>query len=1550
VKNFTVFFSVIVLLSLFTITLRGEEPEILVQEEAPATIWDMDIGDTDVDLYLAGYWKMGLMGGTAASWSSDGVDFPTDFPGLTSFSFYQAPDLTISLWLMNRYYLETSFVEGFDKNTYAIGYRGMEGEFLQSVRIGNSEITIDDYTGLSVPNAEYNTPGISASFETETTYHDVMVRYDPTSEESKTFLGEYEVTEEVINLGDYVRGQYFILPDEDIDSITVYIADEDGSYTGSDGLTYSVASDNEASYSLSDGTVTMTDASDVDILVFYEKSGVDVGDITVTENFIVPLVNGEPDPDGTALPFSWTDTDTWDTGSATVTYADTRKVTINGNDALKIYNPDKFGPFEYFNIYEVSSNLSSYSWKNSVSLVDKSYVEASDSDDFDFDTDSDDSIITVYVAGDTDVRSAWTRYPLADDYSIIYGSDTTEDDLTGRSILLSVKGSSTGYDLGSGVLQGSVEIYINGNKTTSYSVDYDSGEVTFNQYIYSTDRIEISYRTETIDLTGGDLLFAQGNRFNPTENLNFYLAEMFRWNVTDTSNSSLDDTSAGGLYVVGGMDYSSDYFNMELNTSVSLQTDDTTGYLSVQGMEDSGYSFSIGEDLLKQAPEDIDILSLDSSDREDLIYMDYFSTNGYGEYYLNSYTWSGAEEDEDESGPSVASGISSDDFDSYVMVMEYENLDNTEWSAGDLIFSTDGTMDLSRFTSVSMSFKTLDSTDLTNITVTILIGENGEREDWDDDGQTSSEDTSLIYSEDVTTFLDSSDGEWADYEHEFTTSEMDQLTKCRSLRVVVQSTASDLSGRLLIADVQFEGSLFDYELYDNSGTEISSDDKLTVTETDDSTAQSLEDDFDEVDELFHSSGEDQKSLKVEWGDPTIIATDDYWVVETYTEAIPIDSYETFSFYMKSTSTDSFTIQLADSDEEGYSFDYTPSSTDWVKLNLDLETGKVTDSDGSTLATATIDSTDDALTLFRVTFKGDDTSGTVYIDELHYSDPTFSLEGTVELTTTYAYPGDIITTSGGFPILSDFTFYNQLNYTGSKVLTNSADSSHSLQNDTTVSAELIFVEIEANMKVEWDESSTELSGSHDLSFPSDFKYGNITDSYSRSGDSDSSTMTRENALLVKIPEKGSLKGIVSAEGDDSDQLIQTWEGDTSWNITSLFTAGWTLTFEQESEWDYRNQDNYFMNWIEDYRLIAPVDEEVDNRGVSTEMDFNLKTSPVALTLSPYLSFETETGTTYEQENEGGFTLSTPISLVSSSGNDWSIAPSYSRSFTQESEKNSGNSFSEGFNNLSQDLSNWLPLTSFIPFYELFATSPVSDFEDLTESFDDADYSPSMSVAVSRKFGSEIHDLFVPYYFNVDYSRNFNKSDDTLSNSNSLDFTIKQTAINLFGEFGVYRQFSSYNTDEFTSSLQFNMSAEGSNIPEPDEIIYQNYLSFYGNNNASLTFENRFENDFQDEELSDSLDLKFIWQQPMVDKFAIDYLNTLIKKEHFWSHEETLQFDMSYPYNDDDESASLTVYVKHLSKVTVPDLGSFKTWLTLGFYGEDDLFMAGFETGVELIVSF
>ena len=133
--------------------LRAQVPYNPTVEEAPESLMDLEIGDAEVDLFAVGNWITGIGGalGFAAYRGADGsreLEFPHDFPGLDSVPFYNMVDLTISLWLLQQYFFETTVSDDLEESTLLFGYAGLPGAFVQSVLIGTTGIDMGQYPYL----------------------------------------------------------------------------------------------------------------------------------------------------------------------------------------------------------------------------------------------------------------------------------------------------------------------------------------------------------------------------------------------------------------------------------------------------------------------------------------------------------------------------------------------------------------------------------------------------------------------------------------------------------------------------------------------------------------------------------------------------------------------------------------------------------------------------------------------------------------------------------------------------------------------------------------------------------------------------------------------------------------------------------------------------------------------------------------------------------------------------------------------------------------------------------------------------------------------------------------------------------------------------------------------------------------------------------------------------------------------------------------------------------------------------------------------------------
>ncbi|MCK5735364.1 MAG: hypothetical protein KAH21_02755, partial [Spirochaetaceae bacterium] len=509
---------------------EDETDESQLSTEASAYLLDLKLGDSDVSLLWEGYWRMSFV--TGGSFGKRTAE--TIYPGLAQgTAFFQEPDVTITLWINNRWFLETTFLEGFERNTYRAGYVGQKDEFVREVTLGNAGVNATSYAEIDVPAPRYNTPGIVAKFGTAKSEHELLIRYDPTEADKKLFQGEFEVKTQDIGLPDFIEGKYFILPDENISNVTVYLEDRLGTISGLDGhgttRRYRLAEPAEYYVDNASGLVVLDIPHEGQVAVYYDTGFGAVGSPGGGAAFIVPSdANLRPDLSKPLLDFEWTLNDVYDPQGSR-TYLETSSVHIGSEDALILYNPGHFTPFERQNVYLTSWPLPEETWRIIPLLKDRgSLYPGNMPPEFGFIPDVIDKSISVYAAVGNGLRDPANRYPFASADPEVYGpARETDMDKLSRIIVLAIREPNPGYNLGTGIVPGSVIVRVNGVRDKTVEVS-DDGSLTFTRFIYLDDWIEVSYRTEVLDMDGGDLYVYQGNHFQLGPRLNWELAESVR--------------------------------------------------------------------------------------------------------------------------------------------------------------------------------------------------------------------------------------------------------------------------------------------------------------------------------------------------------------------------------------------------------------------------------------------------------------------------------------------------------------------------------------------------------------------------------------------------------------------------------------------------------------------------------------------------------------------------------------------------------------------------------------------------------------------------------------------------------------------------------------------------------------------------------------------------------------------------------------------------------------------------------------------------------------
>ncbi|MFN2311747.1 MAG: hypothetical protein ABR590_06795, partial [Spirochaetia bacterium] len=686
-----------------------EVPQGVFLEEDPEAVLSLEVGDAEVDLFVLGSWRSGIRGAYGIALhpplGPDGSRVSTayPFPGFETIPFYNIVDLTLSLWLYERFYFESTFADEFELRSLLFGYQGRPGEFVQEVKLGNAPLSISEYPYIDIGEGIENTPGASALFETSRSSHEALLRYEASGSERMTFIGMNELREERIEPGSFIRGRFFVLPDGDVEELRLYIEDADGSIVSEapDRRRYRQANlDAEAVVSRSAGTLYLREPAAGQVVVSYTKGGVAVGSAGLGVGALVGLRDAAEGEGALLDPDVRSDFDFDDSGDDYYGLdLGSLETTVDGRQSLVLYRPGAFNPFEVQRYYETETDPAEdndllFVRRGGLREVNFAPVRAAR-------LDAEFEAVEVIAPDEpgTDPRAAAFRYPFLGtepEAPRLYGPRPERaPGSTNFEILVRGLRPVSVLSLGSDIVPGTVRVQRNGATDNSFTVDYRTGRLETPLPINPSDVIEVSFRSYSGGGLGGDLLFAFGNRFSVTDNLDAALALGLRWHVLGAPYSTEPNQHPGAVTLSGELDYRGTNLDLLLDGAVSLQVPDTTGYLRLLGMEGNEQRLGVRDHTVvpaappksSAASEYIDPTS-DASDlfalgaltqgnRGRLIYRDFRRSDGLGTPQLQDYTWSPpssqtyAYEDGGRIGPYTALARN-DGKDGQVMVMEFD--------------------------------------------------------------------------------------------------------------------------------------------------------------------------------------------------------------------------------------------------------------------------------------------------------------------------------------------------------------------------------------------------------------------------------------------------------------------------------------------------------------------------------------------------------------------------------------------------------------------------------------------------------------------------------------------------------------------------------------------------------------------------------------------------------------------------------------------------------------------------------------------------------------
>ena len=534
-------------------------------EEAPESLVALELGDASVSLEIEGFWEASATGSLAAAWSgAEGLVLSAPVP-----LFAQTPDLWLSLVVAERWFLEARADPAGTVDEFALGWRGDRADFLDEVRAGNTGIGIPVLPGLSlgpgVPGlfgvALRASDGDAAAGRPDTVRVFAAVRYEQAALRSRVWRGDRAESVATVPATAYVRDRFFVLPSDGVADLALYLESAAGPLAGGDGRRYRRLGADEYALDATDGLVDLRAAAKGRLLA------------------------------------------AWTGGSDDAELADGVAVSVDGRSAVLLFDPDGddaaapegSSPVHYFQSlgrYPVPEDYRTAA--TSVDLVD--LTSGLPDLSFALPASADGAVAELVPEGMYDPRSAERRRPLVSvGMDRIYLRASDDPDLADapsaptRALRFRTLGPPGAYELGAGVVPGSVEVRRNGLRETLWTLEGNA--VVLVSLAAASDEIEIRWLEASADRHDGTVAAAAGAEF-PGAETRAWTGLGARWGIPGTGYSEAGGASLASIDLAGGIEgalgpgegkarlaYSAD-------ARAGWRSGDSTGHRLVSGMDE----------------------------------------------------------------------------------------------------------------------------------------------------------------------------------------------------------------------------------------------------------------------------------------------------------------------------------------------------------------------------------------------------------------------------------------------------------------------------------------------------------------------------------------------------------------------------------------------------------------------------------------------------------------------------------------------------------------------------------------------------------------------------------------------------------------------------------------------------------------------------------------------------------------------------------------------------------------------------------------------------
>ncbi|MDR2943350.1 MAG: hypothetical protein LBV17_12255 [Treponema sp.] len=1387
-----------------------EEARQKILGEAPEEIMGFSLGDSDVSLFLSGSWMGTLQGNAGFSYSALGTQF---FAPETPLLFKQETDLTMSLWINNRWFVEANFLDDSEKNTYRAGYQGQDGEFVQYAGVGNTGLDFPSFPYLDLGGDSPYSFGYYGCMGSGGINVHTLFRYDAAVRDEKVFLGGRERTFSYVQLSNSIRGVSFVLPDTNIDSeIIVYIEDNKGSLRDSGGRRWRQATVSEYAAGKTQGLLELSTRPEGIVAVSYSKGASDR-----PWNVSMGSYSGSGFLSEVQQWFSY------GRGVSLDNYPAPREILINGNYALVIREPGAFSPFERQNRYESPSSMSESA--EFVRLSSGTAISGYQLVPLDISSASAEIPLYVVAVSKRNIyellpaksgltqRSPETCWPLALEYPEIYlpGAQVFSGD---AGLKFTNYGGSGSYQIGADVVPGSIQVWRSGILDANFSYNPSSGEVALNGPAGANELIRITYLKRSAETRLGSIASGIGAVYQKEGSpFSVQAAIGVRWNLTEDSSFSEEGVSSpgtAGLSAKTAWDY--DNLKAQITAGFALDQNDTTGIYRAAGME--------GHETILALPPETSFISnppdtgLSTVNRANLIYRNYYSNSVIGST-LMSVDWNGAVVVHDLNKPYPVKDPQIKDTQS--LAMEFTLNSAEKWTGFQTPVGYDADI-ISRAGEIEIPYRLygFSQNTVSGFKLIVQIGAlSGEDFAYNENPSLVWEQT--LFSGDADVF----DNSLRIARFTITETDRSSLAGSKYLRLIAvyDGIMEEVSGVVILSPPVVRGAAFRAVIFDGntiSGANgfSSMNNRVTALQIVDG-GNTLEAEYGDTIKRLHTVDGTQRVLKIDWKD---METGISAGIDGRIGELPLSGYRALSFFVKGSANKNGTLSFVAADGPDSilhrQFEaHIPLGAfregQWSKVTIRYAgSGTGITVDGAGVEGARFLYTPRAKLRDRHEGKSGYTAvlitpeqGTVLdddsicIDEIVLEESALVYRINAGTAFEYSKKGTLLSV-GGTQVLSDFLISTSVESEfRTDPVNDEPETEVSMAHRTGAEISVLGVKLNGNLSYTFAEDNFLWSADHGISrewelfsFKETF-YASPGENNAKHGFS-----AAFSSLFYTKIDTGINYDYSGLERKWNLGLGVNTEREIIPSIDVSAGAAWAQDGKVEEN------ENYADLWARTWRQTVP-DSGKDAKGRKTSAKITVTegTKPVGAVITLAGNVNSTKANSLTELEHSGF-LDIPITLNKTAFN-FRAGRLFKRQiyFYGSDVTQDGDKFFESIN-------DFVPLWTTIPGYSLFA-------DDINDVMDESlNNSPSLNITNYMAFNDHfstranfpsIYNLFafvVPSAVSFRLERIMEQKLDTRSDMLNLAGGLGFSAVNMFGAFGCLPVFKFYQSDEFTHNIE------------------------------------------------------------------------------------------------------------------------------------------------------